>query len=42
MPAFRFTAIDAQGQVQRGTMEAPDQAARQLPFALRITGLNLK
>jgi general secretion pathway protein F len=27
MPAFRFTAIDAQGQVQRGTMEAPDQAA---------------
>ncbi|MDB5361882.1 MAG: type secretion system protein [Rhodospirillales bacterium] len=26
MPAFRFTAIDAQGQVQRGTMEAPDQA----------------
>ena len=27
MPAFRFTAIDAQGQVQRGIMEAPDQAA---------------
>ncbi|HLZ67810.1 MAG TPA: type II secretion system F family protein [Aliidongia sp.] len=27
MPAFRFTAIDAQGQIQRGTMEAPDQAA---------------
>jgi len=27
MPAFRFTAIDAQGQVQHGTMEAPDQAA---------------
>ena len=26
MPAFRFTAIDAQGQIQRGTMEAPDQA----------------
>ena len=26
MPSFRFTAIDAQGQVQRGTMEAPDQA----------------
>lgn len=27
MPAFRFTAIDAQGQIQRGVMEAPDQAA---------------
>ncbi|GGF23650.1 type II secretion system protein GspF [Aliidongia dinghuensis] len=27
MPAFRFTAIDPQGQVQRGVMEAPDQAA---------------
>ena len=27
MPAFRFTAIDAQGQIQRGTMEAPDKAA---------------
>jgi general secretion pathway protein F len=27
MAAFRFTAIDAQGQVQRGIMEAPDQAA---------------
>ena len=26
MPAFRFTAIDGQGQIQGGTMEAPDLA----------------
>jgi general secretion pathway protein F len=27
MPSFRFTAIDAAGRVQRGTMEAADRAA---------------